>query len=207
MTYLCQEFIFEVFWSKKFICDKQWWSHQELFVPLFKTIGLSFHLSDSKEQRIKKKMTHTTFCSSILLALLISHCLHIDSTIVFYVPCLRWNKLLSQYSATCRLNQMITSKFCAETKILTPSLLYTLTPSMPIRITYFCAALASTFHPQVYLHDVYVLCFIPGLISCNMINIIFQELKYWILWWKRCFEMKNWAGWTEDFHKAQNILT
>ena len=45
---------------------------------------------------------------------------------------------------------MIKSKFCAETKILTPSLLYTLTPSMPIRIKYFCAALASTFHPQVY---------------------------------------------------------
>ena len=45
---------------------------------------------------------------------------------------------------------MIKSKFCAETKILTPSLLYTLTTSMPIRIKYFCAALASTFHPQVY---------------------------------------------------------
>ena len=37
------------------------------------------------------------------------------------------------------------------------------------------------------LYTTFMYCFIAGLILCNMINIIFQQLRYWILCQKRFF--------------------
>ena len=104
------------------------------------------------------------------------------------------NNLLSQYLQICRLNEMILKikpndymqVLCWNYKFDNISALH-----FDIICAYQDQILLCSFSFCIsspgLVYTRFMHCFIAGLILCNMTNIIFQQLRNWILCRKRCF--------------------